>query len=215
MSKFHSFLYKLLSNRYISNDKEEQIVSDKYINLLLSKEYMIYWANAFTHRSVDSVNNYENAEYTGDRVLKLLFTDYVKKNISNATPEMLTNYDNEIMKSEYQLYLAKKIKLDKFIIVSNLSRYVEFDIIVGDVFEAFIGTLYEVSNKVKAGLGTIYVNRFLEFLFQDEDLTEKGTMAPRNHVNQLFGKAKIGKDEDGLYILKYPKDVMDKIQIAI
>ena len=56
---FKEMIEKVLQNR----------ISQKYIDMILTKEGMTYFSKAFTHSSVDPNNNYEFLETLGDLTL--------------------------------------------------------------------------------------------------------------------------------------------------
>ena len=99
---------------------------------------------SLTHKSYDSKNNNEKIEFLGDRVLGLI----IAKKLLDIYPEeregILDKKFASLVNKKKCLEIAKKIELEKYILVSNPKnkKIVIEDKIVADCLEALIGAIY-------------------------------------------------------------------------
>jgi dsRNA-specific ribonuclease len=209
MKSFKEYLYKLFSYKLEEDDRP--IINKKYLDLML--EDMTIWNKSVTHITYDDKDNYDTMEFLGDKALKFLFGKYLQQILDFVDQEILTNYDNNIMNANYQKYLCKKIGLDKYMRVSKIYLDEDADTIIGDVFESFVDAIYDSAENVKLGLGSVYLMRFLKYLFQDEDLEKHGyAMAPKNRVNQIVNSNALIREKNGNYELYYDESAMTKFR---
>lgn len=140
------------------------------IHLLLDQSAMDnYWKPAFTHESVDAVNNYESLELYGDAVLGYAFLMYLRE-LAKAQGRTLTAQQgtlllNEYMSKDYQAKLATQL---------GLVEYVRYDpgnpkinkSVREDVFEAFFGALNNIADdRLAPGVGYIFCYNLLREIF--------------------------------------------------
>jgi len=99
---------------------------------------------SLTHKSYDSINNNEKIEFLGDRVLGLV----IAKKLLDIYPEekegILDKKFASLVNKKKCLEIAKKIELDKYILVSNPKnkKIVIEDKVIADCLEALIGAIY-------------------------------------------------------------------------
>jgi dsRNA-specific ribonuclease len=179
MSNLKTFIYDLLAG-IVPSKKERQ----KYV----SPSAMKVWKTAFTHPSFDLDENYEELEFIGDRVLKAAFNDYLMQRFPGNFAKTYTELDRAYMSKKRQPMYSKKLGLDQYVLIVGM-QFAKSKVLE-DLFEAFIGALYEVAKSI-AGRGVAYtlVYNFIVDFFSDIhiDLNEaKGH--PKTVVQQLFGR---------------------------
>ena len=144
-------------------------MSDKFENIQKSLGYEFHNLNfletALTHRSYSSEYGLkycnERMEFLGDSILSAVVSEYLYKKYCDDNEGKLSQIKAQIVSAKSLSSWAKKIKLDKFILISksedlNFARQRES--LLCDSFEAVVGAIYLDSNfeVVKE-----YINRFL------------------------------------------------------
>ena len=126
-----------------------------------------YLKNAITHKSYDSLNNYEKLEFLGDRILGLV----ISKKLIELYPEkkegVLDRRLASLVNKNRCLDVAKSIGLEKFILVGNKSnksnKFKVENKIIADSIEALIGAIYydkgfEISEKFILNMWKNFIN---------------------------------------------------------
>ena len=126
-----------------------------------------YLKNAITHKSYDSLNNYEKLEFLGDRILGLV----ISKKLIELYPEkkegVLDKRLASLVNKNRCLDVAKSIGLEKFILVGNKSnksnKFKVENKIIADSIEALIGAIYydkgfEISEKFILNMWKNFIN---------------------------------------------------------
>ena len=100
---------------------------------------------ALTHSSYSNehkeANNYERLEFLGDAVLELVISEYFYLNTDYKEGEMTKHRASYVCENALATY-AKKIGLDKEILVGVGQKNNVNDTIIADTFEAVIGAIY-------------------------------------------------------------------------
>ena len=118
-----------------------KILGFKPINLALYKE-------AFTHSSLHKKTptgaylSYERLEFLGDAILGSIIADYLYTELPLANEGVLTKMRSKIVSRQNLNYIGKELNLIQFV-QSNIPKEKFGDNIHGNVFEAFIGALFE------------------------------------------------------------------------
>ena len=132
-------------------------MKDKLINL--QKKINIKFKNlnnlkkSITHKSYDSINNYEKLEFLGDRILGFVISKKLIELYPNEKEGVLDKKLASLVNKNKCLEVAKIIGLEKFILVgNNNSKNKVENKIVADSIEALIGAIYydkgfEISEK--------------------------------------------------------------------
>lgn len=127
---------------------------------------------ALTHRSYSCEHSLkycnERMEFLGDSVLSAVVCEYLYKKYSQNDEGKLSQIKAQIVSSKNLSKWAKKIKLDKFVLVSkseeqNFARSRES--LLCDSFEAITGAIFLDSNFETV---SIFIN---EFLSSQKDIT--------------------------------------------
>jgi ribonuclease-3 len=139
-----------------------------------------YYQKAFIHKSVlrflsnQNLNNsYERFEFLGDSVLNLIIANFIFNKYKNEEEGHLTRIRTKLVNGKTLSYLAKKIKLNEFIIISKNVEIIggrNNDRIIEDVFEAFICAIYlDLGFKYAEVFITTLMNKYLDFNIIEED----------------------------------------------
>ena len=109
-----------------------------------------YYIKAFTHRSYleiapDFSKSNERLEFLGDSVLGVIVAEYLFKNFSDKEEGFLTKSRSHIVNRDALAAVAKKIKLNKFLLYND--KFLKdsdegMKTIMADALEALIGAIY-------------------------------------------------------------------------
>ena len=102
-----------------------------------------YLKKAITHKSYDSLNNYEKLEFLGDRVLGLVISKKLIELYPDQKEGVLDKRLASLVNKNRCLEVAKNIGLEKFILIGNKSSKSKIENkILSDCIEALIGAIY-------------------------------------------------------------------------
>ncbi len=127
-------------------DKERRL---KYV----AAEPMKLWAKAFTFESYSTKFNYETVEFLGDKIAGAVFAKYILKRFPSLNESLLTELNGTYNSKETQYRLADRLKLTPLLRIVGLgpgfSGYTTEvpEKIKTDVYESFLGTLFEISDE--------------------------------------------------------------------
>ena len=123
-----------------------------------------YLKKAITHRSYDSLNNYEKLEFLGDRVLGLVISKKLIELYPDQKEGVLDKRLASLVNKNRCLEVAKNIGLEKFILIGNKSNKSKIENkILSDCIEALIGAIYydkgfEASEKFILNMWKSFIN---------------------------------------------------------
>lgn len=122
----------------------EKTLNIKFRNKDLLLEAVVHRSYLNEHRNFKLQHN-ERLEFLGDAVLEIIVTEYLFRNYSNPEGE-LTNWRASLVNSSSLADVAKKIKLEKFLLLSkgeaqDKSQKAK-DSIMANAVEAVIGAIY-------------------------------------------------------------------------
>ena len=102
-----------------------------------------YLKKSLTHKSYDSLNNYEKFEFLGDRILGFVISKKLIELYPNEKEGMLDKKLASLVNKNQCLEVSKNIGLEKFILVGNKSSKNKVENkIIADSIEALIGAIY-------------------------------------------------------------------------
>ena len=81
-----------------------------------------YLKKAITHKSYDSLNNYEKLEFLGDRILGLVISKKLIELYPDQKEGVLDKRLASLVNKNRCLEVAKNIGLEKFILIGNKSN---------------------------------------------------------------------------------------------
>ena len=161
---FIAFLREMLKK---GNMKEE------WINEIIRKrENIEIYKNAFTNKSVDSVNNYELYELLGDKIVNASVMEYVYKSFPAYRSSNSVSFFSKIIakycsKNEFSK-IGKAVGFHKFIVATTLEHNKNRDKMTEDVFESFFGaTNLIINNDIRQGVGYAIIYDIIENIFRN------------------------------------------------
>ncbi len=122
--------------------KIDFIKLEKKLNLKFKNKELII--KSLTHKSYDSINNYEKLEFLGDRVLGLIISQKLLEIYPNDKEGTLDKKFASLVNRNKCLEIAKDINLEYFILVLNNKKgnIKIADKIISDSLEALIGAIF-------------------------------------------------------------------------
>ena len=141
--------------------KLQKSIKVKFKNIELLKK-------AITHKSFDSINNYEKLEFLGDRLLGLVISKKLLSMYPDVKEGLLDKKLASLVNKEKCYEVGTKLKLDEFILIGNNKKSSKVEIkIVSDAIESLIGAIYYEK-------GFDFVEKFVLNLWKD--LLESSTI---------------------------------------
>tara|TARA_B100000214_G_scaffold270673_1_gene201039 strand:- start:24 stop:767 length:744 start_codon:yes stop_codon:yes gene_type:complete len=139
----------------ISNQRVEEIIN--FIKSLnLDKKYqeeftneklknILYINEALTHSSANNEINYENLEFLGDAVLRLISSDFIKNKYPYMHVGERSELRSHLVSDQWLEEVGKKIEIKKVLIIGSkaLRDKSANATIQAEATEALIGALYE------------------------------------------------------------------------
>ena len=134
--------------------KLQKSIKVKFKNIELLKK-------AITHKSFDSINNYEKLEFLGDRLLGLIISKKLLSMYPDVKEGLLDKKLASLVNKEKCYEVGTKLKLDEFILIGNNKKSSKVEIkIVSDAIESLIGAIYYEK-------GFDFVEKFVLNLWKD------------------------------------------------
>jgi dsRNA-specific ribonuclease len=167
--KFVYFLKQVLS---LSN------LSGQYYSVLLDKEGLNLYDQAFTHKTADPTYNYEFFEFLGDTTINKTIAWYLSRRFTQLNcPEgvkVLTRLKINLISKKSFVYFAKQLQFWDFVSADMETRTNKMDKTLEDVFEAFFGvTELIVDSKIRQGAGYSICYNIIEKLMDNRDISLK------------------------------------------
>jgi ribonuclease-3 len=128
-----------------------------------------YLKKSVTHKSYNSVNNYEKLEFLGDRILGFVISKKLIELYPNEKEGFLDKKLASLVNKNRCLEVGKIIELEKYILVGNNNKKNKIESkIVADSIEALIGAIYY--DKGLEGSEKFILNMWKKFI-DSSDLT--------------------------------------------
>jgi len=139
----------------LSNQRVEDIVNfirDLHLEKKYHKEFtskkisnILYINEALTHSSANSEVNYENLEFLGDAVLRLIASDFIKHKFPYMRVGERSELRSHLVSDQWLEQVGKEIKINRVLIIGNkaLNDKSANATIQAEATEALIGALYE------------------------------------------------------------------------
>ena len=120
---------------------EKLNILQKKINIKFKN--LNYLKKSITHKSYDSLENYEKLEFLGDRILGFVISKKLIELYPNEKEGVLDKKLASLVNKNQCLEVAKNIGLEKFILIGNKSSNTKVENkILADSIEALIGAIY-------------------------------------------------------------------------
>ena len=123
-----------------------------------------YLKKSITHKSYDSLKNYEKLEFLGDRILGFVISKKLIELYPNQKEGVLDKKLASLVNKNQCLEVAKHIGLEKFILIGNKKTNSKVENkILADSIEALIGAIYydkgfEVTEKFILNMWKSFIN---------------------------------------------------------
>ena len=123
-----------------------------------------YLKKSITHKSYDSLKNYEKLEFLGDRILGFVISKKLIELYPNQKEGMLDKKLASLVNKNQCLEVAKNIGLEKFLLIGNKKTNAKIENkILADSIEALIGAIYydkgfEVTEKFILNMWKNFIN---------------------------------------------------------
>ena len=123
-----------------------------------------YLKKSITHKSYDSLKNYEKLEFLGDRILGFVISKKLIELYPNQKEGVLDKKLASLVNKNQCLEIAKHIGLEKFILIGNKKTNAKVENkILADSIEALIGAIYydkgfEVTEKFILNMWKSFIN---------------------------------------------------------
>ncbi|BBA85149.1 ribonuclease III [Candidatus Nardonella dryophthoridicola] len=102
---------------------------------------------SITHKSFSKINN-EKLELLGDSILNFIITKIIYKKYTNLNEGEISNLRSILVKSSTLSKIAKKLKINYFIIISEKKNTKIENSILENVLEAIIGAIFLDSKNI-------------------------------------------------------------------
>lgn len=161
------------ANKYITRENIISITGFNPINVL-------YYQKAFIHKSVlrflndENLNSsYERYEFLGDSVLNLIIANFIFLKYPDKEEGYLTRIRTKLVNGKTLAYLAKKINLNEFLIISKNVENINGrnnDRILEDIFEAFLCSINtDLGYKYTEYFVIKLITKYIDFNELEED----------------------------------------------
>ncbi len=123
-----------------------------------------YLKRSITHKSYDSLNNYEKLEFLGDRILGFVISKKLIELYPNEKEGILDKKLASLVNKNQCLEVAKNIELEKFLLIGNKKTNSKIENkILADSIEALIGAIYydkgfEITEKFILNMWKNFIN---------------------------------------------------------
>ena len=123
-----------------------------------------YLKKSITHKSYDSLKNYEKLEFLGDRILGFVISKKLIELYPNEKEGVLDKKLASLVNKNQCLEVAKNIGLEKFLLIGNKKNNAKIENkILADSIEALIGAIYydkgfEITEKFILNMWNNFIN---------------------------------------------------------
>lgn len=164
---FKIFLRNVLS---LSN------LDEPYYDMLLDKEGIQMYEQAFTHKSADELNNYEYLEFLGDVTLNKSIAWYLSRRFPHLNKpqgvKVLTRLKINLISKKSFAGFAKTLSFWDFVSADTDIRSTNMDKTLEDVFESFFGaTELLIDSKIREGAGYHFCYNIISSLLDTKDIS--------------------------------------------
>jgi len=174
-------------NKCITREDINRITGFNPINVL-------YYQRAFIHKSVlrflndkNLNSSYERYEFLGDSVLNLVIAKFIFNKYPDKEEGYLTRIRTKLVNGKTLAFLAKKINLNEFLIISKNVESINGrnnDRILEDIFEAFLCSIHmDLGYKYTENFVLRIINEHINFQTLEEDTNYKDILLRKCQQN--------------------------------
>lgn len=181
--------------KFISNLNPIRLLKDQgfeslYDFMTTDDKAIAIWIKGFTHLSYNPENNYEMLSYFGDRVLKIIFADYLIERYPDFNQGNFTNLEIIYMASKGtdkgRIVFSKSLHLNKYIRIRDFASKYVGNKVIGDVFTSFFGCVRMIGDLYRPMSGILVAKRVFANVMQDFpidfDKQLKGTIKKQHKI---------------------------------
>ncbi len=136
-------IVEFISNLNLDKKSKEKLTADKISNLLIINE-------SLTHSSSNNSINYENLEFLGDAVLRLIASDFIKEKYPEMKVGERSELRSQLVSDQWLEKVGAKIYISQILIIGPkaLGDTSARSTIQAEATEALIGALYETLGQL-------------------------------------------------------------------
>ena len=182
--------------------------TDRYTMELFSDENIEVWIKGFIHQTFNYIYSYESLEFLGDKICSSKFSIYMLSKYRRLTQGEATEYHNQYMSADHQWYLSEDLHLPEFVLADTnlLDMTKKYKT---DLFESFVGALYETCSKISISLAEIATLNLFMLIGEQFPFEKKMIYGQVKHrMTQLFESLGFPNNGDDFAVKLYgnPKD---------
>lgn len=166
------------------------VTDTELLTKFVDRDNMLIWAKAFTHESFDKKFNNEDLEFQGDVMLQSVFPKFLMLKFPQFHKKQYTFFNTHYMSGAEHYIYSKILGFDKNYI--RMAKDLSYNRAANaDVFEAFVGALDVVAEKVQPGSGYTRCANFIFWLFKDFKFNmDVANGNPVMQMQQMFSRFK-------------------------
>lgn len=182
--------------------------TDIYTVELFSDENIEVWIKGFIHQTFNYIYSYESLEFLGDKICSAKFSIYTLAKYKRLTQGEVTEYHNQYMSADHQWYLSEDLHFPEFVLADTnlLDMTKKYKT---DLFESFVGALYETCSRVSISLAEIATLNLFILIGEQFPFEKKMIYGQVKHrMTQLFESLGYpnGGDDFAVKLYGNPKD---------
>ncbi len=195
--KWHESVRVFLYQFFLRVYPNDSFRKEKIIIPLLTEECMYTWGKVFTTEDFDE--NYNYLEYLSykDKLLKLVFLEYLLKKYPNLSQSEYSNLDTSYISTDTEAVISAKLDFKKYIRIDG--DWEIPDEILSNILKAFLEAVRYLSDKyLLKGIGMTVYYDIVEYIFENiiqVDL-EKAEGPSKTQVKQIFKRFNLQEPEE-------------------
>ena len=201
VSQYREFLASELKNNILSpitlkGGETRHILPPDIIREILSEKgkalYLPIFAQAFTHKTFDYENSYNPLEIIGDLKCNSITADLIKSHYPEINEAQLSNMLSYYKSNrQFTTFIGQRIKNYSQLIRIREDESITENIL-GDVFEALVEATFDVTNRIKNGIGYGCAQNMYRSLSQGFIPDKKYAAGhPKTLIIQIFGNKNV------------------------
>jgi len=183
--------------KFVKNFMSKCKIPESVIAQMVDERYKLIYKSAFTARDFDPTMNYEWYEHIGDAIHAAFIVKYFYYRFphfrNNEGVRVVARLRIRYASGKELAKLAEKHGMWEFINASPYLKQRERSSLLEDVFEAFIGAISVVEDKIKkTEYGNDIVHKILKFIYDQEefDTTFESLFDPKTRLKEFCDKNK-------------------------
>lgn len=167
---------------------------EDYVTKMLDDENRGSWIRMFIHETFNCVYNYELIEFLGDSIAGAKFDIYMVSKYGRLTKAEASEFHNQYMSKHHQSYIAEDMKLPQLLLYDR-SMIKMCDKFKTDLFESFVGTLYQTAQTISVNLAEIVTLNYITMIGEQFPFEKKMIFGFDSHrVVQIGDSFKLGSN---------------------